>query len=151
MLLSFWGTSGCATSIFLLYHVRQFQWKLIAGALVMSFNVWRSLKLSPRLQGHALMTRHSGSANPCPVIDFDAGFNAWMAYAYGLPKGTTVADKFGKPFGKFPPTPHHVVWSSWHHALDYAACYCRSVCVLRPLFLLACVLIVCFGCRPLFE
>ena len=48
------------------------------------------------------MTRHSGSANPCPVIDFDAGFNAWMAYAYGLPKGTTVADKFGKPFGKSP-------------------------------------------------
>ncbi|KAA6422535.1 MAG: hypothetical protein FRX49_07396, partial [Trebouxia sp. A1-2] len=52
-------------------------------------------------QGHALMTRHSGSANPCPVIDFDAGFNAWMAYAYGLPKGTTVADKFGKPFDPF--------------------------------------------------
>ena len=51
------------------------------------------------MQGHALMTRHSGSANPCPVIDFDAGFNAWMAYAYGLPKGTTVEKKFGKPFG----------------------------------------------------
>ena len=51
------------------------------------------------VQGHALMTRHSGSANPCPVIDFDAGFNAWMAYAYGLPKGTTVEQKFGKPFG----------------------------------------------------
>lgn len=52
-------------------------------------------------QGHALMTRHSGSANPCPVIDFDAGFNAWMAYAYGLPKGQTVEQKFGKPFGEF--------------------------------------------------
>lgn len=46
------------------------------------------------------MTRHAGSANPCPVIDFDAGFNAWMAYAYGLPKGVTVEQKFGKPFGK---------------------------------------------------
>lgn len=45
------------------------------------------------------MTRHSGSANPCPVIDFDAGFNAWMAYAFGLPKGVTVEQKFGKPFG----------------------------------------------------
>ena len=53
------------------------------------------------LQGHALMTRHSGSANPCPVIDFDAGFNAWMAYAYGLPKGVTVEQKFGKPFGEY--------------------------------------------------
>lgn len=52
------------------------------------------------LQGHALMTRHAGSANPCPVIDFDAGFNAWMAYAYGLPKGVTVEKKFGKPFGE---------------------------------------------------
>ena len=46
------------------------------------------------------MTRHAGSANPCPVIDFDAGFNAWMAYAYGLPKGVTVEKKFGKPFGE---------------------------------------------------
>ena len=72
----------------------------------MTLNAWQSLNLSLRLQGHALMTRHSGSANPCPVIDFDAGFNAWMAYAYGLPKGTTVADKFGKPFGDYPtPTP----------------------------------------------
>ena len=67
------------------------------------------------LQGHALMTRHSGSANPCPFIDFDAGFNAWMAYAYGLPKGTTVADKFGKPFGKAhtpppPPPPAPLHW-----------------------------------------
>ena len=51
------------------------------------------------MQGHALMTRHSGSANPCPVIDFDAGFNAWMAYAFGLPKGVTVEQKFGKHFG----------------------------------------------------
>lgn len=46
------------------------------------------------------MTRHAGSANPCPVIDFDAGFNAWMAHAYELPKGVTVEKKFGKPFGE---------------------------------------------------
>lgn len=46
------------------------------------------------------MTRHAGSANPCPVIDFDGGFNAWMAYAYNLPKGVTVEQKFGKPFGE---------------------------------------------------
>lgn len=52
-------------------------------------------------QGHALLTRHAGSANPCPVIDFDGGFNAWMAYAYGLPKGQTVEQKFGKPFDPF--------------------------------------------------
>ena len=84
---------------------QRLQCKLIAGASVTSFNAWQSLNLSLRLQGHALMTRHSGSANPCPVIDFDAGFNAWMAYAYGLPKGTTVADKFGKPFGNSPTPP----------------------------------------------
>lgn len=52
-------------------------------------------------QGHALFTRHAGSANPCPVIDFDKGFNDWMAYAYNLPKGVTVEQKFGKPFDPF--------------------------------------------------
>lgn len=52
------------------------------------------------LQGHALMTRHSGSANPCPLIDFDGGFNDWMAAAFNLPKGQTVEQKFGKPFGE---------------------------------------------------
>ena len=46
------------------------------------------------------MTRHAGSANPCPLIDFDGGFNAWMAAAFNLPKGQTVEQKFGKPFGK---------------------------------------------------
>jgi len=130
MLLLLRGTIGCATGS--VEHLPAgitnilLQCKLSAGASVISFNVGKSLKLSPRLQGHALMTRHSGSANPCPVIDFDAGFNAWMAYAYGLPKGTTVADKFGKPFGK---SPHRIDWSSWHHASDYAACYCKRACV----------------------
>ena len=47
-----------------------------------------------------MMTRHAGSANPCPLIDFDGGFNAWMAAAFNLPKGQTVEQKFGKPFGK---------------------------------------------------
>lgn len=46
------------------------------------------------------MTRHSGSANPCPLIDFDGGFNDWMAAAFNLPKGQTVEQKFGKPFGE---------------------------------------------------
>lgn len=113
------------------------------------------------------MTRHSGSANPCPVIDFDAGFNAWMAYAYGLPKGTTVADKFGKPFGKSPHPMTAMLFGqmlgimlqmvqSAKGGVSARACLCLCVCVFcvsvsRPAFLHACVLIGCFGCRPLFE
>ncbi len=72
------------------------------------------------------MTRHSGSANPCPVIDFDAGFNAWMAYAYGLPKGTTVADKFGKPFGKTSPPP--TTTSMLLGQVDQDAACCCKMC-----------------------
>lgn len=69
------------------------------------FCYWGALRawyadLSCLVQGHALMTRHAGSANPCPLIDFDGGFNAWMAAAFNLPKGQTVEQKFGKPFGK---------------------------------------------------
>jgi hypothetical protein len=52
-----------------------------------------------RLQGHALLTRHLGSDLPCPYVDYDAGWNEWYAAAYNLPKGQTVEDKFGAPFG----------------------------------------------------
>ena len=52
-----------------------------------------------QLQGHALLTRHLGSSLPCPYVDYDAGWNEWFAAAYNLPKGQTVKDKFGAPFG----------------------------------------------------
>ena len=111
-------------------------------------NVWMSSKLSPRLQGHALMTRHSGSANPCPVIDFDAGFNAWMAYAYGLPKGTTVADKFGKPFGKSPP-PHTTLTGQVGIVLQIMQRAIAKVCV--KAIILACLCTDCvFWLQTLF-
>lgn len=49
-------------------------------------------------QGHALLTRHLGSALPCPLVDYDAGWNAWFAAAYNLPAGQTVEQRFGRPF-----------------------------------------------------
>lgn len=52
-------------------------------------------------QGHALFTRHAGGANPCPLVDFDGGFNALLAAAYNLPAGQTVAQRFGAPFDPF--------------------------------------------------
>jgi len=58
-------------------------------------------------QGHALFTRHAGSSLPCPLIDFDEGFNSIMVLAFKLQrkgdeKATeTVARKFGKPFDPF--------------------------------------------------
>lgn len=52
------------------------------------------------LQGHALFTRQAGSTIPCPLVDFDGGFNAFMAAAFSLPKGTTVKDHFGAAFGE---------------------------------------------------
>lgn len=52
------------------------------------------------LQGHALFTRQAGSTIPCPLVDFDGGFNAFMAAAYGLSNGTTVEDQFGSAFGE---------------------------------------------------
>ena len=39
--------------------------------------------------------------DPCPAIDFDAGFNAFLAAAYNLPPGVTVEAKFGAPFDPF--------------------------------------------------
>ena len=50
-------------------------------------------------QGHALLTRHLGSDLPCPYTDYDAAWQEWYAAAYNLPKGQTVEDKFGAPFG----------------------------------------------------
>ena len=34
-------------------------------------------------------------------MDFDGGFNAFMAAAYNLPPGVTVAARFGAPFNPF--------------------------------------------------
>ena len=51
-------------------------------------------------QGHALFTRQAGSTIPCPLVDFDGGFNDFMAAAYGLADGVSVADQFGSAFGK---------------------------------------------------
>jgi hypothetical protein len=53
-------------------------------------------------QGHALLTRHLGSDLPCPYTDYDAAWQEWYAAAYNLPKGQTVEDKFGAPFGAAP-------------------------------------------------
>ncbi|KAL3146076.1 hypothetical protein ABBQ38_015425 [Trebouxia sp. C0009 RCD-2024] len=52
-------------------------------------------------QGHALFTRQAGSTIPCPLVDFDGGFNAFMGAAFGLSNGTTVEDQFGAPFDPF--------------------------------------------------
>ena len=49
-------------------------------------------------QGHALFTRQAGSSDPCPLVDFDGGWNSFFAGAYGLPAGVTVAQRFGAPF-----------------------------------------------------
>ena len=39
-------------------------------------------------QGHALLTRQAGSTIPCPLVDFDGGFNdvsiPWFIRAYSL-------------------------------------------------------------------
>ena len=51
-------------------------------------------------QGHALFTRQAGSTIPCPLVDFDGGFNDFMAAAYGLADGVSVADQYGSAFGK---------------------------------------------------
>ncbi len=52
-----------------------------------------------RRQGHALFTRQAGSSDPCPLVDFTGGFNAFFAAAYGLPAGQTIQQKFGAAFG----------------------------------------------------
>ena len=51
-------------------------------------------------QGHALFTRQAGSTIPCPLVDFDGGFNDFMAAAYGLPAGVTVEQQYGSAYGK---------------------------------------------------
>ena len=50
-------------------------------------------------QGHAHFTRAAGSQIPCPLIDFDNGWNEFMAAAYQLPSGETIKKKFGEDFG----------------------------------------------------
>ena len=50
-------------------------------------------------QGHALYTRQAGATLACPVVDYDAGFNAVFARAYGLKDGETISKLFGKDWG----------------------------------------------------
>lgn len=50
-------------------------------------------------QGHALFTRQAGGANPCPLVDFVGGFNAFFAGAYGL--NGTVEQTYGQAFNPF--------------------------------------------------
>lgn len=52
------------------------------------------------VQGHALFTRQAGGDLPCPALDFIGGFNQFMAAAYNLSSGTTVAQQFGSAFGE---------------------------------------------------
>lgn len=52
------------------------------------------------VQGHALYTRQAGSTIPCPYVDYDKGFNAVFARAYGLKDGETIAKLFGSDWGK---------------------------------------------------
>ncbi|KAK9862594.1 hypothetical protein WJX84_000232 [Apatococcus fuscideae] len=49
-------------------------------------------------QGHALFTRHAGGKNPCPFVNYTAGFNDVFAAAYGLQPGQDISVLFGKPF-----------------------------------------------------
>ncbi len=57
--------------------------------------------LCPRLQGHALFTRHAGGALPCPLVNYTAGFNDVYANMYGLAPGQDISVLFGAPFGEF--------------------------------------------------
>ena len=52
------------------------------------------------MQGHALYTRQAGSTIPCPYVDYDKGFNAVFARAYGLQDGETIAKLFGSDWGE---------------------------------------------------
>ncbi|KAK9804578.1 hypothetical protein WJX73_002013 [Symbiochloris irregularis] len=52
-------------------------------------------------QGHALYTRQAGSTVPCPYVDYDKGFNAVFARAYGLPDGETISKLFGKDWDPY--------------------------------------------------
>lgn len=72
----------------------------------------RKANLSPRTkalleevalseQGHALYTRQAGSTVPCPYVDYDKGFNAVFARAYGLEDGETIAKLFGSDWDPY--------------------------------------------------
>ncbi|KAL3145143.1 hypothetical protein ABBQ38_001746 [Trebouxia sp. C0009 RCD-2024] len=72
----------------------------------------RKANLSPRTkalleevalseQGHALYTRQAGSTIPCPYVDYDKGFNAVFARAYGLKDGETIAKLFGSDWDPY--------------------------------------------------
>ena len=65
------------------------------------------------LQGHALYTRQAGSTIPCPYVDYDKGFNAVFARAYGLKDGETIAKLFGSDWGELadPYCPRCKHWS----------------------------------------
>jgi hypothetical protein len=43
--------------------------------------------------------RHAGGKNPCPLHDFDKGFNDLLGAAYGLYPHKTVEEEYGEPFG----------------------------------------------------
>ena len=60
------------------------------------------------LQGHALYTRQAGSTVPCPYVDYDKGFNAVFARAYGLEDGETISKLFGSDWGELAVT--HCPW-----------------------------------------
>ena len=53
-------------------------------------------------QGHALFTRAAGSQIPCPQLDFEGGWNKYMAAVYQLPSNETIKSKFGAAFGAQP-------------------------------------------------
>ena len=53
-------------------------------------------------QGHALFTRAAGSQIPCPQLDFEGGWNKYMAAVYQLPSNETIKSKFGADFGAQP-------------------------------------------------
>ena len=81
-------------------------------------------------QGHALFTRQAGSTIPCPLVDFDGGFNDFMAAAYGLPAGVTVEQQYGSAYGKLLPlfsTPNAALpVLSCTHCTPPMLCCCRS-------------------------
>ncbi|KAK9838781.1 hypothetical protein WJX74_003291 [Apatococcus lobatus] len=52
-------------------------------------------------QGHALYTRQAGSTIPCPYVDYDKGFNAVFARAYGLKDGESISKLFGKDWDPY--------------------------------------------------
>ena len=47
------------------------------------------------------MHTQAGGANPCPALDFEGGFNKFLAAAFGLPAGTSIEDKWGVAFDPF--------------------------------------------------